>query len=278
MSRISTKMQNQIPKLVGQLYNNNSNSSRPYYYIFGKNDPRGLYRLRLNFKHHKFQQRHCLRFTKNSRGFGTRYVHHSNIMSLLKIAMFEYLGRCVANLGDVLIRNRQRIRSCVAEVRTPSQDGTVWYQGEMYQECIIHDPLTVHQRHEDSSWIDDCVPVIKYIRHEPEDRDECCQSTSSNLASHRWSRVCGARLPERVNLLRFAEYVKVVVCDGDDDSVVALNHAISRTVAMTNEILSIYSLIAKKDSLSDALEYVNAALMPTLYDFEFVIGLMRWKH
>lgn len=224
-----------------QLYSNESNSLRPYYYIFERHDDRGLFRLRMNYKYHKIRQKRNIRFTKQTRGYSYEYVHHSNIVSLFKIAMFEYLGRCVVNVGSIVSRGRRPIQSMRVDIGEPDERGHVWYHGKMYNEYTV-----VSEPPPDEVYTE---PLIRVVHP----------------------------LPERVALLDFCTFARDVLFDGDEKSTVAMNKVITRVVVCTNEILRIYNLMKYNNNITESVEFLNASITPTLYDFEFAIGLMRWK-
>ncbi|AAN04387.1 Orf93 [Heliothis zea nudivirus] len=232
------------------LYNNEGNSLRPYYYLFERSDERGLFRLRLNYKYHKIRQKHYIRFTKQSRGFSNEYISQSNLMSLFKIAMFEFLGRYIVNVGSIVSINRKRIQSTTVDLGEQDDCGHVWYQGFMYSGYeTVYDPLMSLPQSSEPTWISDCAPIVKIVHS----------------------------LPESVNILSFCKFVRSVLFDEDDDAIIAMNYPIVRMVQITNEILRVYNLIRIKGNLNESLEYLNASITPTLYDLEFTIGLMRWR-
>lgn len=230
-----------------RMHNNEGSILRPFYYFFAADDARGLFRMKLNFNLHNLNQSKSISFTKQTRGYSYEYLLLEHIISLLRIAMFEFLGRRVLNVGTIVSKNRERIRSTDIVLGKLDEKGPVYYQGKMYDSQRFKVNSKPYLK--DTSWMSDCQPKVHIEK----------------------------ALPKTVDALAFCEYIKETLLDNDENAVTAINYPIMRIIQMTNDALSTYHIIRKFDGVKEAIEYAYNKLTPTLYDFELTISILQWK-
>lgn len=284
---------------------------RYQYYLFPVDDPRAESRLRINFHQHSTIKQSSGPFglSRNIRGSGPFYLMQDQIVAMLRIAMFEFLGRCCLNLGEMLHRARKTIPfTChqnTSFLKTAATATTTPLTATITAAPVTAAPTACTASKEKNNQINQSINSTPSTTTTYLYRGQYLISTEGNINDRSfgeitmetsyndiplsedgsrvyWRDVCKPlikktkTLPLRVPALEFCIHVKTVLGDGDDAFVRECNYPIMRVIHETNNILRLYWQLHENMDRDSAESYADSYLTPSIYDFESVLCTLSW--